>query len=158
MAAILRFEDIEGWRKSLALYEAFSPIAASAAFKDSNLKDQMRRAVESAMANIVEGFDSGSNPEFVRFLNMAYRSLTEFQSHLYVCKHHLFVSGREFGSLYQMAKEAKSKVGAFIRYLKAHPRGKSKEIRKTRPNPERRTNAERRTNPELRTPNSPYSA
>ena len=84
----------------------------------------MRRCAESAMSNIAEGFESGSNPEFVRFLNRAYRSLTEFQSHLYTGQDERVVSPREFGSLYQLAAEAKAKVGSFIRYLKAHPRGR----------------------------------
>jgi len=124
MAPIRRFEDIEGWQKSRALRQAFSRTAHSAAFKDRALEDQMRRCAESAMSNIAEGFESGSNPEFVRFLNRAYRSLTEFQSHLYTCQDERVVSPREFGSLYQLAAEAKAKVGSFIRYLKAHPRGR----------------------------------
>lgn len=99
-------------------------MAGFAAFRDPYLKDQMGRSAESAMSNISEGFDSGSNPEFVRFLNIAYRSLTEFQSHLYVRKDKRFLTPRDFDLLYGMAKEAKSKVGGFIRYLKAHPRGK----------------------------------
>ena len=76
------------------------------------------------MSNIAEGFDAGSNPEFVRFLKISYRSLTEFQSQLYVCKDQRYLSSGEIDELYEMALEAKSKVGAFIRYLKAHPRGK----------------------------------
>ena len=145
MVAIRRFEDIEGWQKSRALRERFSQIAKTAAFNDWNLKEQLRRSAESAMSNIAEGFDADSNPEFVRFLRMSYRSLSEFQSHLYVCKDERFVSSREFEELYGMAREAKSKVGAFIRYLKAHPRGK-----KCRPA------IEPRTANKLRTPNAEH--
>ena len=36
----------------------------------------------SIMANSAEGFDGGSNREFVKFLNYALRSTTEVQSHL----------------------------------------------------------------------------
>jgi four helix bundle protein len=139
MARIERFEDIEGWQKSRALLQAFLPIANSASFKDRNLADQMRRSAESAMANIAEGFDSGSNPEFVRFLNMAYRSLTEFQSHLYVCKDEGYLSKKQFDDFYQKAGEAKAKVGSFIRYLKAFPKGKnSRRAQPRTPNSKRR--------------------
>jgi len=124
MTAIRRFEDIEGWQKSAALDQEFTRLAGFSAFKDPYLRDQMRRSVESAMTNIAEGFDAGSNPEFARFLNIAYRSLTEFQSHLYICRNKRFLTPKDFDQLYGMAKEAKSKVGGFIRYLKAHPRGK----------------------------------
>ncbi|MBI5034255.1 MAG: four helix bundle protein [Chloroflexi bacterium] len=36
------------------------------------------------MHNIAEGFDSGSDPEFIRFLKMAHRSASETQSELYL--------------------------------------------------------------------------
>ena len=97
------------------------------------------------MSNIAEGFDSDSNPEFVRFLRISYRSLSEFQSQLYICKDQRFLSHGVFDELYEMAREAKSKVGGFIRYLKAHPRGKKSCPPK---------NSEPRTNPEPRTQNS----
>jgi four helix bundle protein len=135
MAPIRRFEDIEGWKKSDELLDEFTRITP--ALKDPWLKDQMERGVESALANIAEGFDSGSNPEFVRFLNMAFRSLSEFQSHLHVCKRKHLLIPRDFDRLYAMAKEAKSKVGGFIRYFKAHPCGKPRTQNRT-PN-ERRT-------------------
>jgi four helix bundle protein len=36
------------------------------------------------MANIAEGFDAGSDAEFIRFLGYARRSASEVQSHLYI--------------------------------------------------------------------------
>jgi len=151
MAPIRRFEDIEGWKKSRALYQRFSQASSSPAFRSRDLRDQMRRSAESAMSNIAEGFDSGSNPEFVRFLKISDRSLSEFQSHLYVCKDERFLSDRVFDELYEMAREARTKVGAFIRYLKAHPRGKKccfpNELRT--PNEPRTPNELGTRNPEL---------
>jgi len=47
----------------------------------------MSRA-DPTLFNIAEGFDSRSDAEFVRFLNYAYRSATEVQSHLYVARDH----------------------------------------------------------------------
>ena len=49
--------------------------------------------------------------------------------------------------LYVLAAEAKSKVGCFIRHLRAHPRGrprkgKGKGAFKVKPNTELRTNSE----------------
>jgi len=52
--------------------------------------------------------------------------------------------------LYDLAAEAKAKVGGFIRYLRAHPRsrprkGNGKGASKVKPNTELRTNSEPRT-------------
>ena len=38
------------------------------------------------MANIIEGFDSGSNKSFANFLNYSFRSATEVESLLYIDK------------------------------------------------------------------------
>ncbi len=44
------------------------------------------------MHNIAEGFDSGSDPEFVRFLKMARRSASEIQSELYLALDRKYIS------------------------------------------------------------------
>ena len=46
---------------------------------DFGLKGQIQDAAGSSMHNIAEGFDSETNPEFVRFLRYAKRSCTEVQ-------------------------------------------------------------------------------
>jgi four helix bundle protein len=127
VASIRRFEDIEGWQLSRDLQETFMRAVKAAPFRNPALQDQMWKCTDSAMSNIAEGFDAGSNPEFVRFLNMAYRSLTEFQSHLHTCKFGRHLSDSQCESFREMARRAKSKVGGFIRYLKAHPKGPIKK-------------------------------
>ena len=81
----------------------------------------MRKCAISAMANIAGGFDSGTDAEFVRFLRIAYRSCTELQSHLYVALDEQYVGKEVFESVYACAKETKSIVGGFMRYLKKSP-------------------------------------
>ena len=44
------------------------------------------------MHNIAEGFDSGTNAEFIRFLRYAKRSCTEVQSELYVALDEEYIS------------------------------------------------------------------
>jgi len=70
------------------------------------------------MSNIAEGFDAGSDRENLRFLKIAYRSVSEFQSHLYVAWDEAFVDKDEFDRLYGMARETKALIGGFMRYLK----------------------------------------
>src|SRR5688500_6775777 len=78
---IRRFEDIESWQLARELTKRVYAVAMRGAFaKDFGLRDQITRAAGSAMHNIAEGFDGGSNPEFVRFLRYAQRSCSEVQS------------------------------------------------------------------------------
>jgi four helix bundle protein len=89
--------------------------------KDFGLRDQITRAAGSAMHNIAEGFDGGSNPEFVKFLRYAQRSCSEVQSQLYVALDQAYISQDEFDSIYQQAEITHAKVGGFIRYLLSPP-------------------------------------
>ena len=123
MAAIRRFEDIEGWKASRHLSQELSRITVhSRQFKDAKLLAQLNDCADSAMSNIVEGFDSGSDPEFHRFLRISYRSLSEFQSHLYSALDRNCIGQANFDHLYELARQAKGKVGGFIRYLKSAAR------------------------------------
>lgn len=120
---IERFEDIEAWkiaRKSTAKIYAASENGAFAT--DFGLRDQIRRAAGSIMDNIAEGFDAGSNAEFIRFLNYAKRSCTEVQSQLYVALDRKYVTQPEFEEPYEQTRLTRAKIGAFIKYLTANPK------------------------------------
>ena len=71
---ISRFEDIEAWRSARKLMNLVYDMTNSQRFnEDRDLKRQMRNAATSSMANIAEGFDAGSDPEFQRFLALGDR-------------------------------------------------------------------------------------
>ena len=72
------------------------------------------------MANIAEGFDSHSNPEFVQFLYYALRSASELQSHLYIAQDQGYVSESQFVEAYEEASRVKSMIFRFIDYLRTH--------------------------------------
>jgi len=72
---IERFEDIEGWQMARELANQVYAVTKAAEFsRDFGLKDQIQRAAGSAMHNVAEGFDGGSNAEFTKFLRFAQRS------------------------------------------------------------------------------------
>ncbi len=127
--SINRFEDIEGWQLARELTkQIYAAIAASSAFsKDWGLKDQITRAAGSAMDNPAEGFDAGSNAEFIRFLGYAQRSCSEVQSQLYRALDLGYISQAQFDELHELAAKTKSKLGGFIAYLK-----RSDDPRKTK--------------------------
>ena len=121
--AITRFEDIEAWQIGRELTRQVYVMTAEGAFaKDFGLRDQIQRASGSVMHNIAEGFDAGSNAEFVRFLRYAQRSCSEVQSQLYVAMDLNYISKSEFEQTYELAAKARAKTGAFIKYLQSHPK------------------------------------
>lgn len=118
---ITRFEDVESWKEARALVNRIYKLSRSDRFEDHDLRRQMRKAAVSGMANIAEGFDSGTDPEFKRFLRIAKRSMTELQSHLYVALDQEFISPKDFGELYERAARVKCLIGGFVRYLSNDP-------------------------------------
>ena len=120
---ITRFEDIDAWKSSRRLSRQIENATESGRFcRDSDLKSQIRRASRSAIANIAEGSNSGSDPEFARFLRISRRSATEVQSHLYFALDRGVIDQEEFNHLYERTEEVKKLLGGFIRYLTV-PRG-----------------------------------
>jgi four helix bundle protein len=100
--------------------------------KDFGLRDQIQRAAGSVMHNIAEGFDSGSDSEFARFLRYAQRSCTEVQSGLYVALDQKYISEDQFHSLFDQASRTRSRIGGLIKYLlasKDSPRPRTKRPR-----------------------------
>lgn len=122
---IERFEDIEGWKLARELTrEVYSATKVAGFAHDHGLSDQIQRASCSTMHNIAEGFDAGSNAEFVRFLRYAQRSCSEVQSQLYVALDQTYIDKTYFDELYRMASHTKSKIGGFIAYLLKNDRPK----------------------------------
>ncbi len=117
--AIKRFEDIEAWQMARELCHAIHKVISGGELSRSYaLRDQMDRSSGSAMDNIAEGFDGGSDQEFIRFLGYAQRSCSEVKSQLYRAMDRDFITRKEFDALYEMAGKTHSMTGGFIRYLK----------------------------------------
>ena len=72
---------------------------------DADLRRQLGRAAVSAMSNIAEGFDAGSDAEFRRFLRIGRRSVSEVQSHLYVALDQEYLEQEVFKSLQDASSE-----------------------------------------------------
>lgn len=118
---IERFEDIEAWQLGRELCKAvYELVATSPLGKDFSLKDQMIRSSGSIMDNIAEGFDGGTNREFIRFLQYAKRSCSELQSQCYRCLDQRYCSTEQFDALHTQASLTRNKIGAFINYLSKH--------------------------------------
>jgi four helix bundle protein len=119
MAKIKRFEDIQSWQKARALANLVYGLTGKGYFsRDFELRNQIRRAAGSMMHNIAEGFDAGSNPEFIRFLKIARRSASEVQSQCYFALDQKYIDDNELKSAYNLATETKRLVNGLITYLR----------------------------------------
>jgi four helix bundle protein len=112
--AIRRFEDIQAWQEARKLVKMVYLLTDKGKLaKDFGLRDQIRRASVSVMANIAEGFDCDSQVEFARFLGIARRSTVEVQSLLYAALDVGYITKEDFKIYYAQADKAKALTGAF---------------------------------------------
>lgn len=74
------FEDLDIWKQSFQLcketYKAVSNL------KDFSLKDQIQRSAVSVPSNISEGYERGTNQEFIRFLYISRGSSGELRTQI----------------------------------------------------------------------------
>ena len=70
---IERSEDIRAWQEARVLANPVYDATGAGTFaQDFGLRDQIREAAGSIMHNIAEGFEAGSDAEFIMFLFIGY--------------------------------------------------------------------------------------
>jgi four helix bundle protein len=119
MTTIKNFEDLIVWQKARELAGNVYELTRHDKFScDFGLRDQIQRAASSAMHNIAEGFESGSDPEFVRFLKMSRRSAGEVQSQLYLALDVDYITEDERQKTHTLAVEVKRLINGMMTYLR----------------------------------------
>ena len=113
------FEDLNCWQEARILVEKLYQITGGELFaRDYGLKDQVRRAAVSIMANIAEGYHATSKLEYLRFLGYASRSCSETRSHLYIARDVDYISADTFESLSENALKTSNYIRGLIKYVK----------------------------------------
>lgn len=79
--------------------------------------DQFRRAAVSIMNNIAEGFERGSNKDFIRFLFVARGSAGEVRSMLYVALDQGYIDHETFQSLSDLSRKCSRTIWGLIKSL-----------------------------------------
>lgn len=74
------------------------------------------------MSNIAEGFDRGSNREFIQFLVIARASVAEVRSLAYAGADIGYFDRSSFDNLIMRCSKITSLINGFIRFLKTSPR------------------------------------
>lgn len=114
-----KFEKLEIWHLSLALSnEVYSLIKALPDEEKFNLSSQLRRAVTSISLNIAEGSTSQSDPEQLRFLGYAHRSLMEVVACINLMKDKGYILHSTHNMLYKDCEKLSAKILAMKRAIK----------------------------------------
>jgi len=122
MATVARFEDLDVWQKARALVNEVYALTRDGSFgQDFALRDQIRRAAVSVMANIAEGFERGGDKEFRQFLAVAKGSCGEVRSHLWAALDQGYATQAQHGEMCKRAEEVGRMIAGLMRHLHRSP-------------------------------------
>lgn len=118
-----RFERIEAWHLARAfnqqVYRLTRAFPQDEAFC---LTAQLRRAAVSISSNIAEGSGRNSDADFAHFLEIAYGSLMECISQLYLALDERYLSKSELDKILDDAHLLASKIASLSKALGRKPR------------------------------------
>lgn len=124
MAKAEKFEDLIVWQEARRLRQEVYSVSKMGAFaRDYEMRNQIRGAALSVMDNIAEGFERGSNKEFVQFLNFCKGSAGEVRSALYAALDEAYLTPPEFEKLRERALSVSKRCSRLITYLQNPDRG-----------------------------------
>lgn len=106
------FENLEVWQEGVELaarvYELFRDC------RDFEFRGQIREAAVSVSNNIAEGYERSSNPEFIRFLDIARGSCGEVRSQMYVAMRVGLLSQEQGTPLIAEAKRLSKRIARLM--------------------------------------------
>ena len=106
------FEDLEIWNQAVELatiiYKLFGEI------QDYGFRNQIQNASVSVASNIAEGFERGTNKDFIRFLYISKASCGEVRSLLCIANKLDYIKINEFEKVYESAKTLSKRIQSFI--------------------------------------------
>jgi four helix bundle protein len=118
-----RFEKIEAWQLARAFNKAVYRAARGFPKEEMfALTSQMRRASVSVSSNIAEGSGRNSDADFAHFLEIAYGSLMEVVSQLFIALDESYLTELQFEALAEEADVLASKIVALSKSLGRQPR------------------------------------
>jgi four helix bundle protein len=118
MAKAERFEDLMVWQEARQLRkDIYAASKGGELARDFEMRGQIRSAALSAMSNIAEGFERGTNKEFAQFLHIAKGSVGEVRSLLYAAFDEGYLKQPTFDALYAECMTLSRRTSRFITYL-----------------------------------------
>ena len=120
MATIARFEDLICWQKARELTKGV--YKAMRGCRDYGFTDQIQRAAVSVMSNIAEGFERGTQLEFINYLFIAKGSAGEVRAQLYAALDIGYVNIETFQYLNGLATDCSRLIQSFSEKVKGGAR------------------------------------
>ena len=97
---IQSYRDLEVWQKSRALVVRIYKLTASFPKEEKlGLSSQLRRAAISIPSNIAEGRSRRATRDYIRFLDIAYGSMAEVETQLFIACDLEYVTNKKIGLL-----------------------------------------------------------
>jgi four helix bundle protein len=113
------FRDLRCWQRSVDLAKTCREVAKQ--LPDSErfaLRDQLMRAANSVPSNIAEGNGRPTRRDYIRLLGIAYASLMELESHLYVAQRVYAMTSPQLREALAIAAEVERLLRALLASLR----------------------------------------
>ena len=112
-------EELLVWQRARELVNNVYSLTKKQNFRrDFSLVDQIRRATISVMSNIAEGYERGSNTEFIQFLYITKASCGEVRTQLLIALDQGYINKEELEKAKELALKVSGMLSNFIAYLK----------------------------------------
>jgi four helix bundle protein len=122
MPTVECFEDLRVWQEAREIVGVVYRLTGEfPSHERYGPASQIQRAAVSTMSNIAEGFERGTNKEFISFLYVAKGSTGEVRSQAYVTFDLGYVSQAGCDDLVQRRETPSRRLYKFIEYLKHTP-------------------------------------
>jgi len=113
------FEELNVYQRARELTNRTYELTRDSAFaRDFGLIDQIRRASVSIMSNIAEGFERGTNAEFVQFLYIAKGSAGEVRAQVSIAFDQKYISREDYDDLTDRCRRVSGILNNLIAYLR----------------------------------------
>jgi len=118
-----RFERIQAWQLARSFNRSVHRAARGFPKEEMFvLTSQIRRASVSISSNIAEGSGRNSDADLAHFLEIAYGSLMEVVSQLFIAQHENYITETDFDALADEADVLAGKIVALSKSLGRQPR------------------------------------
>jgi len=113
------FEELDAWKVARKLANLIYDFSKNDFFsRDYGFREQIRKAAVSVMNNLAEGFERGSNKDFIKFVFISKASAGEVRSMLYLALDQGYIDNDQFQSAYKLSVRSSKLCWGLIKYLR----------------------------------------
>jgi len=112
-------EELQVYQRSLELAMAVTAILRRSGFEqDLRLRDQVRDASDSVVANIAEGFMQAADRAFARYLFIARGSAGELHARIHLAHQRAYITSEDLRHTLDLVGHVLRMLTALIKYLR----------------------------------------